>query len=177
MSSSPLPSRPYFTAASIQIDMAAFANLWTALSMWPIAFLVLTFVYLVVTRFRTYWRLKAYRGPFFAQFSELWVFRRTLAGDLHEKSLTVIEKYGGAESIARVGPNLLMTSNTAFVKALNDDRAWKKGSWYPGMALDPGHDSVFSTTDDVVHDRLKAQLSRGVRQSQQHQGDDKLTAQ
>jgi hypothetical protein len=142
--------------------MATFANLDMAGPTWPIALTILIIVYLIASRIRTYWRLRAFHGPFVSNFSELWVFQRTLAGDFHEKSLEVIEKYGGEEAIARVGPNLLMTSDTAFIKAINDQKAWKKGSWYPGMALDPGHDSVFSTTDEAVHDRLKSQLTRGV---------------
>jgi hypothetical protein len=143
--------------------MAAFANLPMAAPTWPVTVATVAIAYLIVSRVLTYWRLAAFRGPFLSGFSELWIFRRTLAGDFHEKSLEAIEKYGGEEAIARVGPNLLMTNDTAFIKTLNDDRAWKKGSWYPPMALDPGHDSVFSTTDEATHDRLKSQLSRGVR--------------
>lgn len=142
--------------------MTALANLPVAAPTWPVTIAVVTIAYLTVSRILTYRRLAAFRGPFSSGFSELWIFRRTLAGDFHEKSLDAIEKFGGEEAIARVGPNLLLTSDTAFIKTLNDDRAWKKGSWYPPMALDPGHDSVFSTTDEALHDRLKSQLSRGV---------------
>lgn len=124
---------------------------------------LLIFGYIVASKIRTYWRLKSFHGPFLANFSELWVFRATLAGDLHERSLHVINEYGGEESIARFGPNLLMTTDAAWWKTINENRSWKKGSWYPAMALDPGHDSVFSTTDDVKHDKLKDQLTRGVR--------------
>jgi hypothetical protein len=145
--------------------MGLFTTVWSAAAAYgaPVA-LVLSF-YLVLSRLRIYWRLRHFRGPLLANFSELWVFRRTLAGDLHEKSLDVIKAYGGAESIARLGPNLLTTDNVAFWKSINENRAWKKGSWYPAMALDPGHDSVFSTTDEARHDTLKNQLTRGVRRS------------
>ena len=142
--------------------MATFANLPMAAPTWPVSIAIVTIAYLIVSKILTYWRLAAFRGPFSTGVSELWIFRGTLAGDFHERSLDAIEQFGGEEAIARVGPNLLITSDTAFIKTLNDDRAWKKGSWYPAMALDPGHDSVFSTTDDALHDRLKSQLSRGV---------------
>ena len=148
--------------STIAVGMAALTRLWAAAPSWPVVFGICTILYLIVNRFRIYWRLRAFRGPFWANFSEVWILQRTLAGNMHEKSQEVIEKYGGPEAIARVGPNLLMTSDTALIKRINDERSWKKGSWYPPMALDPGHDSVFSTTDDAVHDRLKSQLTRGV---------------
>jgi hypothetical protein len=119
-------------------------------------------LFVVAHRIYVYRRLRAFRGPFFANFSEFWVLRATLAGTLHEESLEVINEYGGDGSIARFGPNLLITTDATWWKSINEDRSWKKGSWYPAMALDPGHDSVFSTTDDAVHDRLKNQLTRGV---------------
>jgi hypothetical protein len=127
----------------------------------PIGLALIGFV--VITKIRAYLRLRAFDGPFSAKFSELWVFKRTIAGDLYTTALTAIEQYGGDESIARFGPNLLLTSDAHFWKSINEDRSWKKGSWYPGMALDPNHDSGFSTQDDALHDRLKNQLTRGVR--------------
>lgn len=126
----------------------------------PIALVLVGFV--VISKIRTYARLRAFDGPFSARFSEFWVFKRTLAGDLYVEALNEIEKHGAEESIARFGPNLLLTSDAHFWKSINEDRSWKKGSWYPGMALDPNHDSMFSTQDDAVHDRLKNQLTRGV---------------
>lgn len=116
----------------------------------------------ILSRIYGFWRLRKFGGPISARLSELWLFKATVAGALHEKSLEVIEKYGGEEGIAQVGPNLLMTTNAAWWKSINEDRAWKKGSWYPAMQLDPGHDSAFSTQDDSIHDKKKSQLIRGV---------------
>jgi hypothetical protein len=142
--------------------MAPWLSIWRTAAAYGARAGALFSLYLALSRLRTYWRLRHFHGPLLAYFSELWVFQRTYAGDLHEKSLEVLKKYGGPESVARLGPNLLTTDNVVFWKAINESRAWKKGSWYPAMALDPGHDSVFSTTDDVRHDTLKSQLARGV---------------
>lgn len=143
-------------------EMTVLADIWSSVLRLRIPIAIALFAWLILAKIHTYWRLRHFRGPFLANFSELWIFRRTLAGGLHETSLDVVEKYGGPESIARVGPNLLMTDNVMFWKAINEDRAWKKGSWYPAMALDPGHDSSFSTQDDAKHDRLKNQMLKGV---------------
>lgn len=143
--------------------MTILADIWSSALQLCIPIAIAFLAWLVLAKIHTYWRLRHFRGPFLANFSELWVFRRTLAGDLHETSLEVLEKYGGPESIARLGPNLLITDNVVFWKTVNEDRAWKKGSWYPAMALDPGHDSCFSTLDDAKHDRLKNQMMKGVR--------------
>lgn len=147
---------------AIFAKMTILADVWSSVLQLRIPIAIALLVWLVLAKIHTYWRLRHFKGPFLANFSELWVFRRTLAGDLNETSLDAIEKYGGPESIARLGPNLLITDNVIFWKTVNEDRAWKKGSWYPGMALDPGHDSSFSTLDDAKHDRLKNQMMKGV---------------
>lgn len=142
--------------------MGLVSGTWATTAAYGASTVLLLSLYLVLKSILTFWRLRHFQGPLVAKFSEIWVFRRTIAGDLHEKSLSVLKTYGGSESIARLGPNLLITDNVKFWKTINEDRAWKKGSWYPAMALDPGHDSVFSTTDDARHDALKSKLSRGV---------------
>jgi hypothetical protein len=142
--------------------MGIVTSAWATAAVYGVPAILFLGLYLVLNSIFTFWRLRHFRGPLLGKFSELWVFQRTIAGNLHEKSLSILKIYGGSESIARLGPNLLITDNVNFWKTINEDRAWKKGSWYPAMALDPGHDSVFSTTDDAHHDVLKGKLSRGV---------------
>ena len=48
----------------------------------------------IFQRLLGYWRLRQFRGPLSAKFSDYWLMRATLSGNLHSALADVHEKYG-----------------------------------------------------------------------------------
>lgn len=66
-------------------------------------------------------------------------------------------------SIARVGPNDLITSDPDLMKRmLNVRTPYKRSDWYDGMRLDPAKDNVLSMRDDDLHFKLRSKMAAGV---------------
>lgn len=57
---------------------------------------VLFAVYFAIQRFRLYWRLRQFKGPFSTGISWLWHSRAVISGDSHIYYGEVTEKYGMA---------------------------------------------------------------------------------
>ena len=71
----------------------------------------------------------------------------------------VSAKYG---SVARIGPNELLTDDPELIRRLSSTRAgYKRSSWYEPNRLDPYEHSMFSLRDNVAHDRLKGMTAGG----------------
>ena len=64
---------------------------WTTLL---IEFLLLTALAIVAYGFRTWYRLRSFKGPLLASFSDLWLIRSTISGSSHLDFFEVTEKYG-----------------------------------------------------------------------------------
>lgn len=66
-------------------------------------------------------------------------------------------------SVARVGPNDLVTSDPELIKRmLNVRTPYKRSVWYNSMRLDPGKDNVISQRDDAIHGNLRTRMAPGV---------------
>ena len=66
-------------------------------------------------------------------------------------------------SIARVGPDYLITSDPDLMKRmLNVRTPYKRSDWYNGMRLDPSRDNVLSMRDDDLHAKLRSKMAAGV---------------
>ncbi|KAK5116038.1 hypothetical protein LTR85_009320 [Meristemomyces frigidus] len=101
-----------------------------------------------------YRQLRQFKGPPLAAFSRAWLFWKTCNADLYKAEQEAIEKYG---SVARVGPNLLVTDDADLVRHMNAPGSkWTRSGWFTGLKLDPRRDTVFSTRDEKEHAELKA---------------------
>lgn len=115
------------------------------------------FFCLVFSYARAWYRLRHIPGPLTARFSYAWMFRIALTGKQSQLYSAVNEKYG---SLARIGPNDLITSSPELIRRMSSARsAYGRSSWYTAMRMDPYDESLFSMTDSHAHDRLKAKMA------------------
>ncbi|KAL8326505.1 hypothetical protein RB597_003008 [Gaeumannomyces tritici] len=115
-------------------------------------------VYLV-SKVRTYWRLRNFKGPFSTGFSELFHVRLILSHRNHEEYKEILDKYG---PIARVGPNDLVTSSLELLCHMSAARSPYTRGWYYGAARTrPDKDNVFSTLSEEHHDKRRRQMAAG----------------
>lgn len=116
------------------------------------------FLFLVVlSYFKSWYRLRHIPGPLAARFSYAWMFRIALTGKQSQIYSTINAKYG---PIARIGPNDLITSSPELIRRMSAARSpYGRSSWYSAMRMDPYDESLFSMTDSQAHDRLKAKMA------------------
>ncbi|KAK3110938.1 hypothetical protein LTR53_014273 [Teratosphaeriaceae sp. CCFEE 6253] len=104
-----------------------------------VALLVLIITSLIAGSVLNHRKLKSFRGPPLASFSEL---RRG--------------------SPVRIGPNLLIHNDPDVLRhLLAPGSGWRRSEWYEGMKLDPRVDTVFSTRDERLHTEMKAKEAGG----------------
>lgn len=117
-------------------------------------------LYLVISSFLTYRRLRHFPGPFLASFSYasiflFWFSRKQSASykDLHKK-------YNSR--LVRIGPNDLITDDPEMIKRMNSARSkYGRSDWYKPTKINPYEDALFNLMDVKEHDVLKAKLSFG----------------
>lgn len=132
-----------------------------------------------VSTVRQYYRLRHIKGPLLACFSKLWLLKRVGGGRAHLDLYEVCEKYGKLlhplqrtyadryvprpGSIARIGPNDVVTSEPDLMKRmLNVRTKYKRSDWYYAMRFDPAKDNVLSMRNDQEHNKLRAKMAHGV---------------
>jgi hypothetical protein len=107
--------------------------------------------------------LRHFRGPRLASFSWLWTFTTTASGSAYRKCMALQDEYAErGDKVVRVGPDLLMTADPDIARRISGARStYTKGEWYHIMRVDPYQHTMFSTTDTVLHDDLKAKTAAG----------------
>lgn len=66
-------------------------------------------------------------------------------------------------SFARIGPNLLVTDDVAFLRRMSAPRSlYTRGEWYDGVKLDPDVNNVISERNEQRHAEIRAKLANGV---------------
>lgn len=101
---------------------------------------VLTGVVLV-----SWYRLRAFPGPFWAGFSYLWVGGHRKLG----------RKYG--PGLVRTGPNELVTDDPEVIRMMSAARSpYQRDTWYLGARLNAYHDNTFLLLEAASHDKAKA---------------------
>jgi hypothetical protein len=67
-------------------------------------------------------------------------------------------------TIARLGPNDLVTSSPELIAHMNSVRSpYTRSFWfYRGTRFEPGKDHVFSELDEEKHNKRRAQMASGV---------------
>lgn len=120
---------------------------------------LVAFVYYVTTSIISYRRLGHIPGPRVAAWTDLWLVRGQLSGQLNFTLQEVNEKYG---NLARIGTNWVVCGDPDELRRIWGVRSnYKRAYWYRGLRVDPYRDSTFSTLDDTVHDELRAKLLPG----------------
>lgn len=108
---------------------------------------------------QSYRRLGHIPGPPWAAWTNLWLVRGQLSGQLNFTLQAVNSTYG---NLARIGPNWVVCGDPDELRRIWGVRsAYKRAYWYRGLRVDPYRDSTFSTLDDSVHDELRAKLLPG----------------
>ncbi|KAM0298168.1 hypothetical protein HYE67_001208 [Fusarium culmorum] len=117
---------------------------------------LLVFVAYVVATLRQWARLRHFKGPALAGFSQLWLISCVGGGRTHLDLWEVCKKYG---DIARVGPNDLITSDPDLMKhMLNVRTLFQRSNWYDAMRLDPTKDNVLSQRNDDLHATTRSKM-------------------
>ncbi|CAG8982895.1 hypothetical protein HYALB_00002912 [Hymenoscyphus albidus] len=112
-----------------------------------------------VRSYRAYRRLSHIKGPTLAAWSNLWIVRAVYNLNTHQQLYDVTKKYG---SLARIGPNMLLTSDADVIHLMNRARSpYTKSDWYLGIRIQPGHDNILSTIDETEHTRRRNQMAKG----------------
>jgi hypothetical protein len=75
---------------------------WMILAIEVLLFLVLVSF---ARHLRSWYRLRAFKGPFLAKFSDLWLIRHQLGGSMHLDLFEVTEKYGRLRIGMRLDPS------------------------------------------------------------------------
>ncbi|KAK5131531.1 hypothetical protein LTR08_000858 [Meristemomyces frigidus] len=113
-------------------------------------------VYLIFTYFRAYRRLRAFKGPLLASFSEVWLFKESIYKRMHTGQREALSKYG---SPARIGPNLLVTDDPELLRHMSAPRSnWVRGNWYEDYSFGGTTPNIFSETNEKKHARLRTKL-------------------
>ncbi|ERF76352.1 hypothetical protein EPUS_09320 [Endocarpon pusillum Z07020] len=114
----------------------------------------------VAARLSQFWRLRKFPGPFGTGVSWLWHSCAVLSGNAHRWYGDVTEKHG---SIARVAPNLLITSSPELWAHINAVRSpYTRASWYYHcVRFEPGKDNVFTDCDNNSHDARRKKMAAG----------------
>ena len=66
-------------------------------------------------------------------------------------------------SLARIGPNDLITSDPAVMRRMSAVRSpYCRSDWYIGARFDPVRDNIVSIRDEDQHNKLRSMMAAGV---------------
>ncbi|KAJ5699690.1 hypothetical protein N7536_002703 [Penicillium majusculum] len=135
------------------------ANSPKLLSLFPILLPAIAIAGVIYSYFRSWYRLRDFKGPWLAGLTEAWLFRTTTTGELHMRLYEVNKKYG---DLTRIGPNWLMTSDPEIIRYMSAAKyKHQKSSWYESLKVDPYVHSVFSEPSLEKHDKLRVKMQSG----------------
>lgn len=78
---------------------------------------------------------------------------------MHLDFKEVNKKYG---TLARVGPNDLITSDPAVMRRMSAVRStYRRSEWYIGVRFNPGRDNIVSVRDEDQHNKLRSMMAAG----------------
>lgn len=131
-------------------------------------------LYLVVASVHSYWRLRHFKGPKLAAWTDLWYVKLSQSGKAHLLLGELVDKYGevsrlSAAAIAdvtgnmcRIGTNTLLTDDEDFIRKMNAVRSeYSKSEWYNALKMDGNHHNILSETDHAGHIDLRNKLVNG----------------
>ncbi|KAI4151306.1 MAG: hypothetical protein L6R39_002062 [Caloplaca ligustica] len=117
---------------------------------------VLAFVIQTLTG---YFKLQAFKGPWLASFSKLWMMKHVYDGDMHVAVAGACEKYG---PLARIGLNDLVTNDADLLRRMSAVKSpYTKSEWYSGTQFDRSMNHVFSERDEARHRDRRNRMAPG----------------
>ncbi len=112
----------------------------------------------IVNAIRSYRRLSHIPGPPLAAVSRLWMLKSLLGPRTHNLYEACL-KYG---TLARVGPNELVTSDPDLVRHMHANRSpCVRSPHYRAYRFKPGADNILSETDEHRHQDLRNNMASG----------------
>lgn len=103
--------------------------------------------------------LQQFKGPLWSRFTRLWLCKVLASGKSCEVFVEVNKKYG---SVARIGPNNLVTDDPNFVKRILAARShYTRGPWYDSLRIDPHVTNIVSERHPGKHNHIRYQMSAG----------------
>ncbi|EXJ75069.1 uncharacterized protein A1O5_01765 [Cladophialophora psammophila CBS 110553] len=131
---------------------------WTIHSVFLLAGAVL-FIWYTVSTVRAYWRLREFQGPPLAAFTNLWYAKAVTTYKLHLILGDVCTEYG---SLARIGPNTLLTCDVELIRRINAARStYHRGDWYRAFKFDAERENLLSEPDEVKHVEMRKKVAAG----------------
>lgn len=115
--------------------------------------------YFTLSTIYSWYRLRHIPGPLLASISYFWQLRAGMSGRRAELYRDVNKKYG---SLARIGPNELLTNDPKLIMHMSAARAtFTRSTWYAAFKFHPYIDNIANLIDTGAHDRLRAKLAPG----------------
>ncbi|CAK7271325.1 hypothetical protein SEPCBS119000_004542 [Sporothrix epigloea] len=115
--------------------------------------------YSIVSSIVNYRKLAHIPGPKWAAWTDFWLVRHCLSGQLVHKMRDVNSQYG---KLARIGPNWVVCGDPGEIRRIWAARSsYKRGYWYQGLRLDPYRDNLLSTLDEKLHSALRTKMLPG----------------
>ena len=106
-----------------------------------------------------YLHLSQFQGPFWASFTRLWLCKALASGNSSERFVEVNQKYG---SLARIGPNHLITDDPEFTRKILAARSrYTRGPWFDSIKIDPHVPNIVSERHPGKHNRLRHRMAGG----------------
>lgn len=116
-------------------------------------------LFAIVNAVRSYRRLSHIPGPRIASISRLWLLKSLLGPRNHLNVFETNLKYG---PLARIGPNLLLTSDPELVRRMHAPRSpYRRSPWHAAFRFTPGVDTVLSERHEETHDQLRKKMAAG----------------
>ena len=113
----------------------------------------------VANAIRSYRRLSHIPGPPFAAFSRLWSVKSILSTRNHLNIYEANLRYG---SLARIGPNHIVTCDPELIRRMNAPRSpYRRGPWFDAMRFMPEVGNTISERNEERHDELRRKMAAG----------------
>ncbi|KKY16998.1 putative cytochrome p450 [Phaeomoniella chlamydospora] len=128
---------------------------------WNLAVIISTFVitYYSITSVQAYWRLRHFKGPTLAAWSNLWYVRAVVSGKAHLYMADACRRYG---PIVRVGPNTLITCDEELFRKINSVRSgYQKADYYKAFRFDAERENILSETNNDRHLNMRKKVTAG----------------
>jgi cytochrome P450 len=117
------------------------------------------FVLYIVNWIYSYRKLSHVPGPFIAGWSRFWTARVLASGSGYEQWYKISKRYG---SLARIGPNDLLTSDPELIRRMNAPRSpYRRAGFYRTFRFQPRKDNILSLTSEKKHEELRKKMSAG----------------
>ncbi|KAF2834894.1 cytochrome P450 [Patellaria atrata CBS 101060] len=120
---------------------------------------ILIVILFIANRIRAQRRLSHIPGPWLAGWTRFWMVRANISGRYHEILYDTNVKYG---SLARIGPNHLLTSDPAVIRRMNAPRSpYRRAPWYSVFRFKPRADNIITYLDEDKHEDLRRKMAPG----------------